>query len=99
MKERVLIAPASLEDEADFLAAARRSRALHRPWVQAPGTSEAFRRYLLKRQEPRSASFLVWLEDPRALVGAVNVDEIVHGCFLSAYLGYYAFSPYAGRGL
>src|SRR4029450_9411772 len=38
-------------------------------------------------------------EEPRGLVGVVNISEIVHGAFRSAYLGYYAFVPYAGRGL
>jgi len=32
------------------------------------------------------------------LVGVINLNEIVHGSFQSAYLGYYAFHPHAGQG-
>ena len=97
--ERVEIRPGRLEDEDVFLAAVVRSRKLHHPWVQAPGTPDAFRDYLLKRRDPLGAAFFVWTDEPDGLVGVVNLDEIVRGCFLSAYLGYYAFEPYAGRGL
>ena len=34
-----------------------------------------------------------------ALVGVFNFSEIVHGAFQSAYLGYFAFAPQAGKGL
>ena len=61
-------------------------------------TPDAFRDYLSKQQDPRGAAFFIWLEEPRGLVGVVNLNEIVHGCFRSAYLGYYAFVPHAGRG-
>ena len=99
MSERVLIRPANLADEETFLAAVEQSRSLHHPWVQPPNTPSAFREYLSKRDVPRGAAFFVWLEKPQRLAGVVNLDEIVRGCFHSAYLGYYAFSPYAGRGL
>jgi ribosomal-protein-alanine N-acetyltransferase len=32
------------------------------------------------------------------LAGVINLNEIVRGRFRSAYLGYYGFEPYAGRG-
>jgi ribosomal-protein-alanine N-acetyltransferase len=99
MGRRVYIRPGSLADEPAFLAAVGRSRRLHHPWVQPPGTPDAFREYLARRQEPRGSAFFIWLEEPGGLVGVVNLDEIVHGSFRSAYLGYYAFVPHAGHGL
>ncbi|QGO64523.1 GNAT family N-acetyltransferase [Piscirickettsia salmonis] len=32
------------------------------------------------------------------LIGVFNISEIVRGCFQSAYLGYYAFEPFANQG-
>jgi [ribosomal protein S5]-alanine N-acetyltransferase len=96
---RVYIRLGDLADEAEFLAAVERSRALHHPWVQAPSTPDAYRDYLSKHQDSRGAAFFVWLESPRGLVGVVNLSEIVYGGFRSAYLGYYAFVPHAGLGL
>jgi len=97
--ERVVIRPGTLSDETEFLSAVARSRKLHHPWVQPPGTPGAYREYLSKHQEPQGVTFFLWLEATGGLAGVVNVSEIVHGCFRSAYLGYYAFVPYAGRGL
>ena len=97
--ERTSIQLVTPADEAEFLAAVARSRKLHHPWVQAPSTPQAFRDYLSKHQSPRGAAFLLSRDEPAALVGVVNLSEIVQGCFQSAYLGYYAFVPYAGQGL
>ncbi len=99
MSERIMIRAATLSDERAFLDAVLQSRGLHHPWVQPPSTSSAFRRYLQQLEGPRCAAFFVWLQNPRGLVGVINVSEIVRGCFQSAYLGYYALEPFAGRGL
>jgi ribosomal-protein-alanine N-acetyltransferase len=97
--KQVHIRPGGLADEDEFLAAVERSRSLHHPWVQPPATAEAYRDYLAKLEESRNAAFFIWHVNPPGLAGVVNVNEIVHGCFESAYLGYYAFIPYAGQGL
>ena len=59
----------------------------------------AFRQRLKHARSPRGASFFIFERDAEALVGVVDFSEIVRGCFQSAYMGYFAFQPHAGRGL
>ncbi len=82
-----------------FLEAVRRSRALHTPWVSPPSTPAAYQAYLRRLRDDRHLGYLVRMRGSDALVGVVNVSEIVRGAFRSAYLGYYAFVPYQRRGL
>jgi ribosomal-protein-alanine N-acetyltransferase len=87
-------------DEAAFLAAVRASQSLHKPWVQPPSSTAAFHRYLARVDDPSHAAFLILKTGTDGgLVGVINISEIVLGPFQSAYLGYYAFEPFAGRGL
>lgn len=91
-----LTVPDETHQEA-FLAAARRSRRLHHPWVTAPEDATAYRQFLEKPSGDRDISFLV-MTAAGDLAGVINLNEIVRGVFKSAYLGYYAFEPFAGRG-
>jgi ribosomal-protein-alanine N-acetyltransferase len=81
----------------DFLAAARRSRALHRGLVAPPGTREAYRVYLARFRRPSHVAHFI-CTPAGELAGVVNISQIVRGAFQSAYLGYYAFVPQNGRG-
>jgi ribosomal-protein-alanine N-acetyltransferase len=83
--------------ELDFLAAVVRSRRLHGAWVTAPSSSAEYRLYLKERQGPRHVKFFV-CDEVGQLCGVINLSEIVRGSFQSAYLGYYALSPHAGKG-
>ncbi|HVE51002.1 MAG TPA: GNAT family protein [Casimicrobiaceae bacterium] len=89
-------------DAKSFLAAVAASRRLHGTWVTAPSTSAAFRDYLARfggggRASPHIGYLAARVEDD-ALVGVLNLSEIVRGSFQSAYLGYYAFAPHARHG-
>jgi len=84
--------------EHDFLGAVVRSRRLHGAWVTAPSSSAEYRMYLRERQGPRSYKYFV-CDEVGEICGVMNLSEVVRGSFQSAYLGYYALAPHAGKGL
>jgi ribosomal-protein-alanine N-acetyltransferase len=85
-------------DEAEFLDLVRRSRGFHRPWVSPPATSERFRAYLAKCRRPDYCGLLVCRREDGRIVGLFNISQIVRGPLQSAFLGYWAGAPFAGRG-
>jgi ribosomal-protein-alanine N-acetyltransferase len=96
---RIVIRAVSLADERRFLASVHGSRALHRTWVQAPATPKQFRAFVRRMARPDHRGFLVLTRQTGALVGVINVSNIVLGNFRSAHLGYYAFSGFERQGL
>ena len=95
---RVELKRPSARDESKFLEAARRSRSFLRQWAPPPCTSIAYRAYIKRLAKPTHEGRFVVLRASGDLAGVINVSEIVRGAFQSAYLGYYAFVPHAGRG-
>jgi [ribosomal protein S5]-alanine N-acetyltransferase len=99
-KNRVSIRPPNSADCDAFLAAVRRSRAIHRKWINPRAkTRAAFDKYLKKFETGQHHGFLVIHRDTGGIVGVINLNEVIRGNFQSAFVGYYAFQPYAGRGL
>ena len=99
MARRIYLRVPTLTDQRRFLASARASRALHRPWTYAPSTPTQFRAYIKRMREPANRGFLVCERETDALVGVINLSNIVLGLFRSAYLGYYAFAGFERQGL
>ncbi len=95
-KNRILEEPSRKRRE-EFLAAVRRSRALHGRWVSPPETPEEFDAYLKRLRQKTHLSYWVRTELGE-LAGVFNISEIVRGSFCSAYLGYYAFAPHHRHG-
>lgn len=80
----------------EFLAAVRRSRDLHLPWVVAPDSLATYRAYLARLARENHLGWFVMADGE--LAGVINVNEIVYGAFRSGHLGYYGFVPWNGRG-
>ena len=84
--------------EAEFLALVKASQKLHKPWLAAPHTREHFRDLVSRSRKASHECFFVCALETAELVGVINLMEVVRGLFQSAYLGYYAFEPFAGSG-
>ena len=95
---RVRLERPSARRERDFLAAALRSRALHRGYVVTAATPREYRRYLRSARCANQESFFVVEAASGELAGVVNINDIVRHSELSGRLGYYAFVPHAGKG-
>jgi ribosomal-protein-alanine N-acetyltransferase len=94
---RIILEKPSIKGGREFLAAVKRSRKLHHPWVSAPNTPRAFSNWLKRFESPVHIAYWVRTEDGH-LAGMICISEIVRGNFQSGYLGYYAFAPHNGRG-
>ena len=95
--EPVRLERLALRHAQQFLRAVRSSRDLHRRWVSPPADLSKFAQHVKSLRSANREGFVV-VAGREDIVGAINVNEIVRGSFQSAYLGYYAFEPFAGRG-
>jgi ribosomal-protein-alanine N-acetyltransferase len=94
----VVLRPPTAADRDEFIASMRASRALHRPWIYMPETPERYTAYLARVEDPRAAPFLACRVDDGAIVGFLNISEIVRGSFKSGFLGYGGVARFAGQG-
>ncbi len=85
-------------DEREVLALNRASRAFHRGWASPPTTPAQFARLLARGRQDDFVAFLIRRRPDDAIVGAIEVSQIVLGLFRSAYLGYQIGAPYARQG-
>jgi ribosomal-protein-alanine N-acetyltransferase len=95
---RVLVLAPVPEDREDFLERVVASRRLHRPWAYPPDTDEGFDALLLRADAPTERVHLICRVEDGAIVGVANLSQILLHDFRSAYLGYFGFRPFEGRG-
>ena len=102
---RPRIRPLTLDDAAELLDVRVRNRAFLEPWeplrdelfYTLPGQEVNVAAAVREREEGRGYPFAIALEG--RIVGAVNLNGIVHGVFRNAYLGYWVDEAVGGRGV
>ncbi len=95
---RVRLALPQESDGPELIALHRASRDFYRGLTYPPATPEAFARYLERCRQPSYVGLLLRRRADAAIVGSLNLSEIVRGIFQSAYLGYQIGAPFARQG-
>lgn len=95
---RVYLRDPRPEDQDAFLALNRASARHHAGWVSPALTPEAYARKLERCRTDNFEGLLVFRREDDAVIGEINLSQIVRGIFLSAYLDYQVGAPYAGQG-
>ena len=86
-------------DRDEFLALARDSRELHRPWTYPPERADQFDDLFARSRRDDFVCLLACGNDSNEIAGVFTVSQIVRGAFQSAYLGYYAHARHSRQGL
>lgn len=87
------------EDAEEYIALMRESVRFHRPWVEPATDRKSYSEYLARIGQENRMGFFICLTDSDRIAGVVNLNEIVRGAFMSAYLGYWIGAPYEGQGI
>jgi ribosomal-protein-alanine N-acetyltransferase len=85
-------------DREAFLALARDSRRLHRPWTYPPERPEHFDELYARSRREDFVCLVARLVETDEIAGVFTISQIFRGAFQSAYLGYYANERHARRG-
>ena len=92
-----LFAPAR-EEVAAFLALTNASADFHSPWVFPATDGRRYRGYLDRLESGTARGFFIGRCADDALIGVVNVNDIVMGGLRAGTLGYYVGADFARQG-
>jgi ribosomal-protein-alanine N-acetyltransferase len=96
---RVHLRVLARSDRDEFLALARESRELHRPWTYPPERADQFDDLFARSRRDDFVCLLACVNETDEIAGVFTISQIVRGAFQSAYLGYYAHERHSRQGL
>src|ERR671923_2145525 len=96
---RVALRVLQRSDREQFLALARESRELHRPWTYPPERADQFDDLFARSRRDDFVCLVAVALESEEIAGVFTISQIVRGAFQSAYLGYYANARYARQGM
>lgn len=96
--KRIFLRHPQEADQDEYLALNRRSVSFFRGLASPHTTPEKFAAFLQRTRLDSNASFFICRSSDGAILGSINLNEIVRGIFQSAYLGYQIGAEFARQG-
>jgi ribosomal-protein-alanine N-acetyltransferase len=96
---RVVMRRLQRADAAELIALNRENVAYHAPWEKGITEQSAFDAWFARGLTGATVSLIAHEAATNAVVGVINVNDIVMGVFRSAYLGYWGYAHTGRRGL
>ena len=96
--ERVHISAPTKDCAEAFLGFTRANEAFHHPWVHPATDAAGYRAYLERLELTGAHGFLIVRNADAAVVGVININDVILGGFRSGSLGYYGDGNFARRG-
>jgi ribosomal-protein-alanine N-acetyltransferase len=97
-RARVVVRAPELADAAEFTRAMKASRRYHGGYISMPTTEEAFAAYVRRNESDSRAMFLACRREDGAIVGFLNISEIIRGGLQQGFIGYGGVAEYGGQG-
>ncbi len=95
-RPRVALRPPVEADQTEFTERVLASRELHYPWIEYSDPVLWLESLLARNRTDTDRCRLVCDADTGSIAGVMNLSQISPEPFLNAFVGYYAFVPFAG---
>jgi ribosomal-protein-alanine N-acetyltransferase len=95
---RVFLRRPAPGDYAEFIQRMRASRSLHASYTPRMSGRADYEAMLRRGRQKNRVMMVVCRIEDGAIVGQINLNEIIRGVTQQAYIGYHAFAPFQGRG-
>lgn len=96
---RIRIQPVTRADSPDLINGNTASQEYHLPWVSSFTDQSGFDQWFARTLTGSHVGLIAREAASGQIVGVINITEIVHGAFQSAYLGYYGMVRFRRKGL
>ncbi len=96
--KRIILRFPEINYAEEFISQSKSSRKFHHGLVNPPNDLEGFREFIKRNDSDANRCFLICKKDDEAIIGMINLSQIFYKGFQNAYLGYYLFAEFTGKG-